>query len=93
MVWKEQDLLLEKILVLKMMPAKNAEELRSIAKGHAEEKMDVVVATGNVETVVAGGLGNTHNFRASGRALLSGFVKSLARPRSVSAGVSYLGDY
>ena len=37
-----------KNLVLKMMQAKNAEELRSIATGHAEEKMDIVVTTGNV---------------------------------------------
>src|SRR5215471_17564496 len=42
-----------KNLVLKIMRAKNAKELRSIAKDHADEKMDIVVTTGNVETVVA----------------------------------------
>jgi putative tryptophan/tyrosine transport system substrate-binding protein len=82
-----------KNLVLKMMPAKNAEELRSIAKDHAKEKMDVVVATGNVETVVARAVWVIPIiFMPAGEPFLSGFVKSLARPGINITGVSYLGD-
>jgi putative tryptophan/tyrosine transport system substrate-binding protein len=82
-----------KNLVLKMMSAKNAEELRSIAKDHAEEKMDIVVTTGNVETIVARAVWVLPIiFMPGGEPVRSGFVKSLARPGVNITGVSLLGD-
>jgi putative ABC transport system substrate-binding protein len=82
-----------KNLVLKMIPAKNAEELRSIAKDHAEEKMDIVVTTGNIETVVARAVWVIPIiFMPAGEPVRSGFVRSLARPGVNITGVSYLGD-
>jgi ABC transporter substrate binding protein len=40
-------------LVLNMMQGKNPDELRSIAKEHAKEKIDIIVTTGNAEMVIA----------------------------------------
>jgi len=82
-----------KNLVLKMMQGNNPEELRSIAKDHSEEKMDIVVTTGNAETVVARAVWVLPIiFMPAGEPVRSGFVKSLARPGVNITGVSYLGD-
>src|SRR5262249_24367007 len=82
-----------KNLVLKIMRAKNAEELRSIAKNHADEKMDIVVTTGNVEAVVAKAVWMIPIiFMPAGEPVKSGFVKPLARPGANITGLGYLGD-
>src|SRR5262245_21487502 len=90
---KEAGYIEGKNLAFIMMQAKNAEELWSIAKDHAEEKMDVVVTTGNLETVVAKAVWVTPIiFMPAGEPVRSGFVKSLARPGVNITGVAYLGD-
>jgi putative tryptophan/tyrosine transport system substrate-binding protein len=82
-----------KNLVLKIMRARNAEELRSIANEHAKEKMDIVVTTGNVETVVAKAVWIIPIiFMPAAEPVTAGFVKSVARPGTNITGLSYLGD-
>jgi putative tryptophan/tyrosine transport system substrate-binding protein len=83
-----------KNLVLKMMQAKNAEKLGSIAKDYAEEKMDIIVTTGNLETVVAKAAWSVPIiFMPAAEPVQSGFVKSLARPGANITGLAYLGDF
>jgi putative tryptophan/tyrosine transport system substrate-binding protein len=83
-----------KNLLLNMMQATNAEKLRSIAKGYAEEKMDIIVTTGNVETVIAKEVWSIPIiFMPAGEPVQSGFVKSLARPRANITGLAYLADF
>src|SRR4030095_12545928 len=82
-----------KNLLLNMMQATNAEKLRSIAKDHAEEKMDIIVTTGNVETVIAKAVWSIPIiFMPAGEPVQSGFVKSLAHPGANITGLAYLGD-
>jgi putative tryptophan/tyrosine transport system substrate-binding protein len=82
-----------KNLLLNIMQATNAEKLRSIAKDYAEEKMDIIVTTGNVETVVAKAVWSIPIiFMPAGEPVQSGFVKSLARPGANITGLAYLGD-
>ena len=83
-----------KNLLLNMMQATNVEKLRSIAKGYAEEKMDIIVTTGNVETVVAKEVWSIPIiFMPAGEPVRSGFVKSLARPGANITGLAYLSDF
>jgi putative tryptophan/tyrosine transport system substrate-binding protein len=82
-----------KNLLLNMMQATNADKLRSIAKDYAEEKMDIIVTTGNVETVIAKAVWSIPIiFMPAGEPVQSGFVKSLARPGANITGLAYLGD-
>jgi putative tryptophan/tyrosine transport system substrate-binding protein len=91
---KEAGYIEGKNLVLNMMQAKNAQKLRSIAKDYAEEKMDIIVTTGNVETVIAKAAWSIPIiFMPAAEPVQSGFVKSLARSGGNITGLSYLGDF
>jgi putative ABC transport system substrate-binding protein len=82
-----------KNLLLNMMQATNAEKLRSTANDYAKEKMDIIVSTGNVETVVAKAVWSMPIiFMPGGEPVQSGFVKSLAHPGANITGLAYLGD-
>jgi putative ABC transport system substrate-binding protein len=83
-----------KNLLLNMMQATNPEKLRSISKDNAEEKMDIIVTTGNVETVVAKAVWSIPIiFMPAGEPVQSGFVKSWARPGANITGLAYLADF
>jgi ABC-type uncharacterized transport system substrate-binding protein len=66
-----------KNLILDIVQAKNPDELRSIAKNYADEKMDLIVTTGNTETVVAKAVWVIPIiFMPAAEPVQSGFVKS-----------------
>jgi putative tryptophan/tyrosine transport system substrate-binding protein len=83
-----------KNLVLNMMRGESPDKLRSMAKNYSEEKMDIIVTTGNAETVVAKTAWVIPIiFMPAAEPVQSGFIKSLARPGANVTGVAYYGDF
>jgi putative ABC transport system substrate-binding protein len=65
-----------------------------MAKNYSEEKMDIIVTTGNAETVVAKAAWvRPIIFMPAAEPVQSGFIKSLARPDANVTGVAYYGDF
>jgi putative ABC transport system substrate-binding protein len=82
-----------KNLILNIVQGKNPEELRSITKDYPEDKMDIIVTTGNAETVIAKAAWVIPIiFMPAAEPVRSGFVKSLARPGTNLTGLAYQGD-
>jgi ABC-type uncharacterized transport system substrate-binding protein len=81
-------------LTLVMRPLQSAEELRSLAKDYVQQKINVIVTTGNVETKIA--KETTQEvpivFMPASDPVRSGFVKSLARPGTNLTGLTYYVD-
>jgi len=84
-----------KNLLLNMEQRKNVDDLRSIAKMFVEEKCDLIVANGTVETRIA--QQETTEipivFMPASAPVQAGFVKSLAHPGTNLTGLTYYADF
>ena len=81
-------------LILDMRPLQTAEELRSLARQFVKHNVNVIVTTGNVETIVAKETIRQLPivFMPASDPISAGFVKSFARPDTNLTGIALIRD-
>jgi putative ABC transport system substrate-binding protein len=81
-------------LMLDMRPLQTAEELRSLARQFVKHNVNVIVTTGNVETIVAKETIRQLPivFMPASDPISAGFVKSFVRPDTNLTGIALIRD-
>ena len=92
---KERGLIDGQNLLLEMPPLQTRATLRELAKKFVQQKVNVIVATGNVETDIAKEVAGDIPivFMPASDPITAGFVKSFVRPATNLTGIALIRDF
>ncbi len=92
---KELGLIDGQNLLLEMPPLQTRATLRELAKKFVQQKVNVIVATGNVETDIAKEIAQDIPivFMPASDPITAGFVKSFVRPGANLTGIALIRDF